>query len=282
MATCMFCATRRADSKEHIFGKWWVKYDMEESFPLSSCFMNFTSRLTNDGQFTRSRGPIGTAPKSYQASYKAVCSKCNNEWMSRIEQEMCETYEKCFCGNSRRLRATDRNAMIHWVFLKSCLQEKAIKLTLPSNVLPSDLRTSATEMMQKNQQLAWSKFFSNRETPSGLRTFLLRNGEERSARINMMVRPHLVVLGDYCEYIDQRLIIIGKCDFCAVQTNVPEIIRLLENFPIGLSATLDGKFPSVLIPRELISAEELDFLLVSEMNRNGSSFYPPLSMSRWA
>lgn len=82
---CLFCGSQKVLTNEHVFPQWLLKY------------LNVPNTRYS---FTRTNA-FG-APKSvrnltyYNLTNGNVCSKCNNGWMSSLEQEMKDKYSTIF------------------------------------------------------------------------------------------------------------------------------------------------------------------------------------------
>jgi hypothetical protein len=95
--TCIFCGNTGM-SKEHIWGKWLKDYVRQD--------------LLKHGMFTQVVNRRGTPNTEHlhiksgdplQSKFRVVCTKCNNEWLSAIQDQPKPHLIPLFTGTTRVL-----------------------------------------------------------------------------------------------------------------------------------------------------------------------------------
>lgn len=167
---CMFCGSAEKRTKEHLWGRWLRDF---HSFP-----MNPTDRGKHTiTRFDRSRGSIKAAGHfSNSGSHlsettKVVCRKCNNEWMSRVEEGMKNLYGIYFTQERFKIPADICDSIRSWAYLKLSLLMRALDYS--ANMRFEDSIKKAVSMGVANSlEQDWREFFMNRKTPSNLSVFV--------------------------------------------------------------------------------------------------------------
>lgn len=228
----MFCGTGKA-TKEHVFGKWWLKYypiennDHKKRFPHKT---KVTSLVDDeeyaDGKFSNVGAPLSTTTK-------VLCKECNSEWGSGIETQMEDVFVSTF---KKRRKLTQRRAVAakNWLFLKTCLQMRAYEtpISLPNtnnrNVQQFDSKKILSRLWNHE---TWSKFRTNNRIPHEYRFFICRGIEPLHIGGVNYVPFEKFYLND------KRILSVKKyhtClftigEFLGVVTNVSEVAKLLSN-----------------------------------------------------
>lgn len=104
---CIFC-NASPTTKEHVFPKWLKPYITQ---PGDVAEMRST---TTDGKTRTWRG------QPFSHTSRAVCARCNNEWMSRLETSVKGPVSSLVQGRKLTLDPFTQIPVASWVF-KTCL-----------------------------------------------------------------------------------------------------------------------------------------------------------------
>lgn len=116
---CVFCGSN-ADSKEHFWPTWVhehltpAKEGVRHSRELFS-FHPTTGLMVS--------GPKGRQGDQRTIRIRAVCKRCNNEWMSEIEQAAQPSLLPIICGREAKLSKDDLLQIARWAALKTIIAE---------------------------------------------------------------------------------------------------------------------------------------------------------------
>lgn len=119
---CMFCGTKTKLTREHIWGRWLGSYGPSVD-PKYRGSQTFTSNS-------------GTSPKVIPGAWrntgcetsrtmKVVCGRCNNGWMSTIEEQMKRLFDRLSRGDTTDFTAEELAAAARWSYLKTCMLQKS-------------------------------------------------------------------------------------------------------------------------------------------------------------
>lgn len=182
--TFIFCG-QRANSKEHIFGKWPRKL-YAEHLPKQARAEHEVDKRDKSGTKFIARGPFGAGYNPVYSAAKLVCQACNNVWMSKIEDQMRVTFEEIIHPVQQAILSAEAvTSIIYWSYLKSCLHEAFYP---PQTVFDERQRQALTEMFGDWRHLEdiylgrysaafanlYSGFKSTRLIPNDIRFFVSR------------------------------------------------------------------------------------------------------------
>jgi hypothetical protein len=133
--TCIFCAERGVNSKEHFFPDW-----LPDHIKVWDTTQHAIIRMTEDvNRSTKKR----TAKETYGAlatrKIRCVCTVCNGGWMSRAEQKVRPHIESMLTGKPTPLNDQAARDVAHWIAMKVVVSEHGDRETL---VTPQEIRTS--------------------------------------------------------------------------------------------------------------------------------------------
>ncbi|MQQ07884.1 hypothetical protein GFB49_05415 [Epibacterium sp. SM1979] len=119
MKTCLFCK-KKADSKEHVFGKWLQKvYDVA---PNPERKPHEHDVLGDDGLVhTTDKGPLYGGGHPINRTVRSVCRDCNSGWMAEIQDNVRPIFMRIREGQDLRLTYKEQTKLANWLFLKYLL-----------------------------------------------------------------------------------------------------------------------------------------------------------------
>ena len=116
---CVWCGSA-ANSKEHVFPQWLHKLDgpsryiaqhggFQESAP------RLVARHDHNERWVEYEAIRGTrAPNLHKVEVKAVCKKCNENWMSQLEQSAKPIIRRLIEGDDIDLTVNDLETLASW------------------------------------------------------------------------------------------------------------------------------------------------------------------------
>lgn len=117
---CIFCGNTGM-SKEHIWGKWLKDYVRQD--------------LLKHGMFTQVVNRPGTPNTEHlriksgdplQSKVRVVCMKCNNEWLSVIQDRTKPHLIPLFTGTTRVLGAEAQESLATWITMATMTAEHLV------------------------------------------------------------------------------------------------------------------------------------------------------------
>lgn len=116
--TCIFCNSTGRKSKEHLWPVW-----MHEHLPLIGNGYNVSE--LNTFKWKNQIGAKKTKRQGHLTTKKirVVCQKCNNGWMSMLENEAKPILTKILNDESFKLCAKNQQTIAQWITLKSIIGE---------------------------------------------------------------------------------------------------------------------------------------------------------------
>lgn len=119
---CIFCGGSPVTT-EHVVGNWLRKAFPPEMKTLAK--MHHISKTSNSGEQVAYRGMVGgQVPADYTA--KIVCSNCNNDWMSRVEEAMKNACRKLNLNSIVILRHNTGSILDHISAIRLWMMHKTI------------------------------------------------------------------------------------------------------------------------------------------------------------
>lgn len=113
--TCVFCG-RSPTTKEHVWPSWLRKHlGIRENLP-------HTHLIERHGEWSDS---FAWNSRPYTLTAKAVCTRCNNEWMSRLEENARRYLIGMTVGRGRQLHREGQQALGTWALLKAMMFDQA-------------------------------------------------------------------------------------------------------------------------------------------------------------
>ncbi len=116
---CIFC-DRLASSPEHLWSKWMGRYFKKTAHDKSLAAWQRFHPDPHDAPQVREQHGHSTTLK-----IKAVCKRCNNEWMSGIEQVVGPVLGPMMLGHSVTLGDVEQRSLALWIALKLMVFEQA-------------------------------------------------------------------------------------------------------------------------------------------------------------
>lgn len=162
MPGCIFCANRKT-SKEHLWGKWWLKIYPPLKEDQTKRFGHDVKVNGENGEVGFEKGPFSNVGHPLSKTTKVICKRCNNTWCSKIEDRMKAAFIRIY-RQSGPLDAKHIDAVRNWMFLKLCFHMRAHQ---PPAV--GEFKVTADDYKK-----IWHKFGSSRTIPSDFRFFLSR------------------------------------------------------------------------------------------------------------
>jgi hypothetical protein len=115
---CVFCTARAAGSAEHVISKW------------ISRLLWKVSPLTPEHGAVPPRGPDGRRPRIRRIidlTTTAICEKCNNGWMSTLENKSKALLTRAISGQPFQIDSTKATEFAAWSYMKALLAEAAFR-----------------------------------------------------------------------------------------------------------------------------------------------------------
>jgi len=151
---CIFCENTAA-SPEHIWSDWMGKH-----FPKKPHAESITRWDNIDERDAPLPQPIITHGHPVNTTVKAVCKKCNNGWMSILEQQAKPYIESMLLGKPTVLDLKGQCLVIEWTTLKMMVWEHS--------QAPESIVFTRMETLQ---------FSSTRKIPENIKTWLFRSSD---------------------------------------------------------------------------------------------------------
>jgi hypothetical protein len=123
--TCIFCGARGSISKEHFWPEWLAKHIPPLMRNAHVSEFHSAEGLQPKQLLRRSERPGGVNTKKI----RAVCMRCNNEWMSGLESKAKPPLLALLNGSRSVLALEDAETLGRWAALKSVVGEYAIEGT---------------------------------------------------------------------------------------------------------------------------------------------------------
>lgn len=137
MKSCLFCGDRRLSS-EHIWGKWLIRMSGVKSLPHSKMAHHVKESQTeisgrrgepprvHSGPSEIRRGNFSRNGTALHARWRLVCKRCNNTWMSNIENQMREVMRASIERGAFDLEPRTRDKIANWCALKGAMMFSAV------------------------------------------------------------------------------------------------------------------------------------------------------------
>jgi hypothetical protein len=133
VSACVFCSSPAKLTKEHLIPAWAWRV-AGPGLPVQ----HFVSRFYEEtGRTVRAHGPLHRSG-GIQRHAKIVCSACNNEWMSALEDAAIPTVGRLSVAHLSILSTEERRVLAAWVALKFMVLEFADPA---SAITTADLRS---------------------------------------------------------------------------------------------------------------------------------------------
>lgn len=116
---CLFCGSTKT-TKEHLWGAWTHAYHPKSTQPLQRGNHTITKQ-NPDGVFTKRPGVLRRPGNGIFQTTRVPCAECNNGWMSAIERNMKEIFNRVFWNSGEQIDRYEAVAMRKWVYLKTLL-----------------------------------------------------------------------------------------------------------------------------------------------------------------
>jgi hypothetical protein len=136
--TCIFCAERGVNSKEHFFPEWLPAH-VKEWETKAHAIVRVTedvNRANKKRTAKETYGPLATR------KIRCVCTVCNGGWMSQAEQKAMPHLESMLSGRATPLKDDAVSAIAHWIAIKTIVSEHGDRATI---VTPQDIRSSVMQ-----------------------------------------------------------------------------------------------------------------------------------------
>lgn len=153
MAHCLFCDETKL-TNEHIWGDWTLKYSgilnsinnrsrhTVADYAMKADFTVKTDPIIRSGIFDRKNAtPL-------HSKRKIVCEKCNNGWMSRLENETARIFRSKF-RNSSQPSIAQLLTLARWAVLKSMTQAYSV-ISAAHNCGPADVFKKDTLLQMRD------------------------------------------------------------------------------------------------------------------------------------
>jgi hypothetical protein len=114
---CIFCG-RSPLTKEHVWSRWthrYIPHNPSQQTGRALVAVEYRDRT----EFRRMRMP----PDPRQWQVRAVCARCNNEWMSHLENQIKPILMPLFAGQQCRLEPEKQVQIATWITLKTMICE---------------------------------------------------------------------------------------------------------------------------------------------------------------
>jgi hypothetical protein len=101
--TCAFCGATAKLTGEHVLGDWLSRIGLELD-PVAH----------RTGPLNRIGRDVGVTPP-FRRTVRDVCGRCNNGWMSQLEDVAKRVLTPCILGESSRIERADHHAIAAWL-----------------------------------------------------------------------------------------------------------------------------------------------------------------------
>jgi hypothetical protein len=126
---CIFCGTRKV-SREHVWSQWISRLIIGDGLPGYSWTIE---RQAPDG----SSVVVGQGDGNFiSVKARCVCQRCNNGWMSDLEEHCKPLLGPMILGDGIHLSRADRSDIAAWCALKAMVYEYALWTT--DRIIPAD------------------------------------------------------------------------------------------------------------------------------------------------
>jgi hypothetical protein len=114
--TCIFCG-RGPTSREDVWPTWLTRY-----IPRSlTSYHNAVAEISPEGEIRKIQKKRGGDPRSRRP--RCVCQKCNNEWMSQLQEHTKPLVLKLAIGNATQLTFVDQKQLVVWAIMTTMTSE---------------------------------------------------------------------------------------------------------------------------------------------------------------
>lgn len=121
---CIFCEVNNANSREHFYSEWM--HDLLPVGPQGTYSGDFIDQHPKTQEITDFRRRVKPG-ELYTKKLKVVCAKCNNEWMSQIEDQAKPFLTPLIKGEQATLNAGQLEILARWATLKTIVCEHDVK-----------------------------------------------------------------------------------------------------------------------------------------------------------
>ena len=137
---CAFCRKVRRLSEEHVLGKWIKELFVSKGVATEDAYSKLGSVSLTDNV----RSEIQYPTVLFEQTVGAVCSSCNNEWMSAMEGRVKHFLSPMIVsGKKTRLTRHDQRHLAAWtlktLLVFQCMQPE--KGTIPDSVFGEFYKT---------------------------------------------------------------------------------------------------------------------------------------------
>lgn len=120
MAGCIFCLEERKLSKEHLWSDW-----------MGVHLKDFSKKEQNVSEYWRGagKGKLQLITKNsregavFTKKFRVVCQKCNNGWMSHLDDRVKSFLEKILIGKDVTLSQKNIKILCNWIVMKVMVSE---------------------------------------------------------------------------------------------------------------------------------------------------------------
>ncbi|WP_449411375.1 hypothetical protein [Methylobacterium komagatae] len=113
--TCIFCGEAREMSKEHVFPDW-----IGQSIKKDERAWHPEFRMMPDGTIPKFVKKNGHA---FTRKIRNVCARCNNTWMSALENKNKSVLEKLMRSEIHLASVEEQKSIAEWAILKTIVQD---------------------------------------------------------------------------------------------------------------------------------------------------------------
>jgi hypothetical protein len=134
---CIFCGGFGL-SKEHVFGEW-IQALIPTNFSKARHYPTFYVRVPGFGEVARfsQRGKFDQPGDPLTRRLRIVCKKCNNEWMSQLQENSIRILRPLIMGDWQPIVEADQEILAAWIAMTTMVIDFA------------DLRTQAVSLADR-------------------------------------------------------------------------------------------------------------------------------------
>lgn len=118
--TCVFCAERGPSASEDVIPRWLAKTLHLTGTPP---YFDLAVEIADDEVITTGQRNIGGLPTPYK--FPEVCKRCNEGWMSRLEQAMNHAAKRLIEGKHCHIDPYDQVVIATWMTKTALLYDVA-------------------------------------------------------------------------------------------------------------------------------------------------------------
>jgi hypothetical protein len=161
---CIFCGSRPV-TLEHVWGDW-LNRKYKSYNPKARVSHRIINKL-GGAELSDKRGRLDNSGSPFSKRHRAVCEKCNREWMSGIENQFIPIFERLQNTDSVILNVNDISSIRNWCYLKLIIQQS---IWISDSTFTVEIRQIFSDILGRQ----WATFFERQVAPNDANLLICR------------------------------------------------------------------------------------------------------------